>query len=120
MSDSPQSAERIVSALRDLLSREAVAARAGSGLRVRAIQARTKPLVEALNGMSALAVSSRLKQAVADLAETRRRNLFLMKEAVGRIRREMNSRSVALARIRRIGPVYRSRTAVASRLNACT
>jgi|GEM_PF-2479433 hypothetical protein len=120
MNAAPQAADRIMEALCDLLSREAVAARAASGLRVRSVQARIKPLMEALSRMAAFSASPGFNQAMARLSERRSDNLRLMREALARIRSERDARSAALARIQRVGPVYSGRIPVASRLDACT
>jgi hypothetical protein len=119
MNDSPQAADRIVAALQDLLSREAVAARAGSGLRVRKVQERITPLLESLARMAAPSLSPSIDESIAGLADTRRQNVLLMQNALRRIGREIDSRAKALERVRRVSPAYAARTPVASRLNAC-
>ncbi len=120
MSGDSQAADRIIAALRDLFSKEAAAARKGSGLRVRSVQARIKPLMEALSRMEGASASPRFNQSISSLSDRRSENLRLMREALARIRSEMDARSAALARIQRVGPAYSGRTHVASRLNACT
>jgi hypothetical protein len=120
MSASSQAADRILGALGDLLSREAVAARAGSGLRVRAIQERMKPLVEALPELAVQSRSPQVTESISRLRELRRQNVLLMQEALRRICREIHSRTDALDRARRISPAYGARIAVASNLNVCT
>lgn len=114
-----ETADRLVAALRDLLSREAVAARSGSASRVRAIQARISPLVVALSKMLSQ-LSPDLKEDVAELVEARRQNTLLMKEALLQIRSNIKATSEALGRVRKVGPAYRRGTAVASRLYAST
>jgi len=115
-----ETAERIVASLGELLAREAVAARAGSGSRVLAIQVRIAPLLEALSGMAGQLRSAWIHAALLGLAERRRQNVLLMQEALLKTRREIDSRSEALERLRRVRPAYGARTPVASRLNACT
>ncbi len=120
MKGSSHAAERIVAALDDLLAREAVAARAASGSRLRVIQSRITPLLESLSEMAEHLRSPRIRESMVGLAEKRRRNVLLMQDALLRIRREIDSRSEALERVRRVSPAYGGRTPVASRLNACT
>jgi hypothetical protein len=106
--------------LGDLLSREAVEAMAGAGLRVRALQARIEPLVTALSELAAESSHRHLAGAIQGLVEKRRRNQLLMQEALVRIRGEIDSRTRALERLRRVRPVYGKQNAVATRLNVAT
>jgi hypothetical protein len=116
--DTSITADRLVGALRDLLSREAVAARAASGTRVRALQARIEPLVALLARIAAEPSGSYLAGDIARLVETMRHNRLLMQQSLMRIRMEIEAKSQAVARIRRVNPAYRARGAVARRLDA--
>jgi hypothetical protein len=120
MKDSLQAAGRILAALDELLAREAVAARAASGSRLRVIQNRITPLLESLSEMAGELRSPRIRESMLCLAEKRRQNVLLMQDALLRIRREMDSRAEAVERLRRVSPAYGARMPVASRLNACT
>jgi hypothetical protein len=120
MRDSSQAAARIVTALDNLLAREALAARSASGTRLRVIQRRITPLLESLSEMAGQLRSPQIRESMMGLAEKRRKNVLLMQDALLRIRREIDSRSEALERVRRVSPAYGGRTPVASRLNACT
>jgi hypothetical protein len=120
MNASAKVIERIEDALADLLEREALAARAGSGTRVLAIQERIRPLVEAVSSLAAQSRSPRARESVGRLAEARRQNRLLMQAALGRIRLEIDLKKAALERVRRLSPAYRRGSPVALRLNACT
>ena len=112
--------ERLVAALGDLLSREAVAALAGAGLRVRALQSRISPLVAALSKLTAETRHGNLRSAVEGLAEKRRQNQALMSRSLSRLRDEIDSRGLALERLKRVRPAYCKHRAVATRLNVAT
>ncbi len=116
----PGTGERLVAALGDLLSREAVEALAGAGLRVRALQARIEPLVTALSQLAAEASQRHLAGAIRGLAEKRLQNQRLMQDSLVRMRGEIDSRTRALERLRRVRPVYGKQNAVATRLNVAT
>ncbi len=121
MSTSPAgTGERLVAALGDLLSREAVEAMAGAGLRVRALQARIEPLVTALSELAEESSQKHLSGAIRGLGEKRRRNELLMHESLVRLRGEIDSRTRKLERLRRVRPVYGKQNAVATRLNVAT
>jgi hypothetical protein len=111
-------ADRLVEALRDLLSREALAARAGSGTRVRALQERIKPMVALLARLASEPSGSFLAGDISELVEKMRQNRLLMQQSLMRLRMEIESRSEALGRARRIKPIYRAKPTVAVRLNA--
>jgi hypothetical protein len=115
-----QTADRIEESLLDLFSREALAARSGSGIRVRAVQERIKPLIEALCAVAEQKRSPRVEETLSRVADARRENVRLMQAALGGIRRELDSTSVALGRARRLSPAYGAGAKVASRLNTCT
>jgi hypothetical protein len=115
-----QAAERLVGALGDLLLREAVAARSGRGSRVRAVQARIRPVVAALSALARESPQPRLAGAISSLVERRRQNQLLMKAALVRLREQIDTRSRALGRLQRVSPLYARRRAVASRLNVST
>jgi hypothetical protein len=113
-----QTADRLVAALGDLLDREAVEARCGSGTRVRAIQERIAPLVEALTRLAAESPGHDFAGGLAALAEKRRRNAILIEAAVAKLRQEMEFRSQASKRLSRISPAYGLRPGTSTRLNA--
>lgn len=112
--------ERLVAALGDLLSREAVEALAGAGLRVRALQSRIAPLVAALAKIAAETPHGPLKSAIEGLAEKRRQNQALMSKSLSRLRDEIDLRGFALDRARRVRPAYAKHRAIATRLNVAT
>lgn len=113
-----QSVDRLAAALGDLLAREAVEVRAGSGLRVRALQARIGVLVEALVKLAGESPGHHFAGVVAGLVETRRQNTLLMQRALGGMRQAIDAKEATLKRIRHVSPVYRPQRGVASRLNA--
>jgi hypothetical protein len=113
-----QTADRLVSALSDLLDREAVEARSGSGIRVRAIQGRIGPLVEALTRLAAESPGHDFAGGLAALAEKRRRNMALIEAALAKVRHEIELRSRAAQRLNQIGPAYGPKPTSSSRLNA--
>jgi len=113
-----QTADRLVSALGDLLDREAVAARSGSGTRVRAIQGRIGPLIEALTRLAVESPGHAFAGALAALAEKRRRNTALIEAALAKVRRDVELRAQASQRLGRISPAYGQRPETSSRLNA--
>ena len=115
-----QTADRLVAALGDLLSREAIEALAGAGLRVRALQARISPLVTALSDLASDPAEPQLAGAIGKLVEKRKHNQALMQESLARMRRELDGRGRALERLRRVRPVYGRQNAVATRLNAAS
>lgn len=112
--------ERLVAALADLLSREAVEALAGAGLRVRALQSRITPLVAALSKIAADSPHGPLQGAIEGLAEKRRQNQALMSRSLSRLRDEIDARGYALDRVKRVRPAYGKHRAVATRLNVAT
>jgi hypothetical protein len=118
--DTAITADRLIGALRDLMSREAVAARAGSGTRVRALQERIEPLVALLARIASEPSVSYLSRDIADLVETRRQNRLLMQQSLMRLRMEIESKNETLGRLRRVRPAYQSASPVARRLNATT
>jgi|SRR5271165_4444250 len=115
-----EAADRLVAALGDLLSREAVEARAGAGSRVRSIQERISPVVESLSKLAKESPNPRLAGALERLVEKRRQNRLVMQAALNSLRRDIEDRTKALERLRYVGPAYRPRNLVASRLNAST
>jgi hypothetical protein len=112
--------ERLVAALGDLLSREAVEAMAGAGLRVRALQARISPLVAALSKLAAESPPGPLAGAIAGLARKREQNQALMCHSLARLRGEIETRAQALERLKRVRPAYGKQRAVATCLNVAT
>ena len=112
-----QPADRLIVALDDLLSREAHAARSGSGLRVRDLQARIEPLVAALANLAGESPGHGFSAKVASLVEKRRQNIVLMQESLGRMRSEIDARAETLARIRRVSPAYLPQANPAPRLD---
>ncbi|HEY1763994.1 MAG TPA: hypothetical protein VGF85_03660 [Opitutaceae bacterium] len=112
--------ERLAAALGDLLSREAVEALAGAGLRVRALQSRIAPLVAALSTLAADSPRGPLRSAIDGLAEKRRQNQALMSRSLSRLRDEIDARGLALDRLKRVRPAYGRQRAVATRLNVAT
>lgn len=115
-----QSVDRLAAALSDLLSREAVEARAGSGLRVCALQARIQPLVAALARLAGESPGHAFAGIVASLLEKRRQNTLLMQCKLRDMKRALDAGDETLRRIRHVSPVYRRQACVASRLNATT
>jgi hypothetical protein len=111
--------ERLVAALGDLLSREAMEALAGAGLRVRALQARISPLVAAVSKLAAEAPRGPLAGAIEGLARQREHNQALMRHSLARLRGEIETRAQALERLKQMRPAY-CKQRVATRLNVAT
>lgn len=113
-----KTADRLIAALNRLLSREEAAVRAGSGLRVRALQSRIAPLIATLARLGEESPGHEFSRGIVPLVEKRRQNMLLMKESLATIRREINARAEMLGRIRRVSPAYNPQVKIASRLNA--
>jgi len=110
-------ARRLIAALADLLAREALAARGGSGLAVRALQARISPLIRRLVELSEPGFDPELAEAWAEIRQRREDNRRLMEAARERLRAEIAAKTANLGRLRRIAPAYRRRPGAATYLD---
>ena len=92
---------RLLSSLDDLLDREAVAARSGSGTDVRRIQERITPVLSRLTAILAdPSVARQVSDRLGRMGDRRRENRALMSVARDRLQRERSRTDEALGRLR--------------------
>jgi hypothetical protein len=110
-------ADRLITALADLLAREALAARGGSGLAVRALQDRIAPLISRLVELSEAGFDPEVAAAWAEIRRRREDNRRLMEAARERLRGQIAAKTANLGKLRRIAPAYRRRQGAAAHLD---
>lgn len=112
-----QTAQRLLSALEDFASQEAVLLRSLDLVEAVQISERAAPLVEKLCSLAIDPGVSSLRPRVEELVAQRRRNAVLLDAHLARLQGELRRIDEARLRLSRVAPVYGGMAPVESRLN---
>jgi hypothetical protein len=119
MADAQQTAHRLLAALEDLASQEAVLLRSLDLVEAVQISERAAPLVEKLCALAGDPDLAPLRPRIEELVAQRRRNAVLLDSHLARLQSELRRIDEARSRLSRVAPVYNGGVAPAleSRLN---
>jgi hypothetical protein len=115
-----QRGRRLLAALEDLASQEAVLVRSLDLVEALQLADRAAPLVTEVCGLAAEPDAAEIRPAVAALVERRRRSAVCLEEHLARVREELRRLDEARRRTARTAPAYRpirETPAVESHLN---
>jgi hypothetical protein len=112
-----QTAQRLLSALEDFASQEAVLLRSLDLVEAVQISERAAPLVEKLCALAVDPGVAVLRPRVEDLVARRRRNSVLLDAHLARLQGELRRIDEARVRLARVAPVYGGASPTESRLN---
>jgi hypothetical protein len=107
---------RLLAALEDLVSQEAVLLRAADYSGVLSTQERAAPLIERLAALAATADAA-VRTRVAAVTVLRARSLEWLAGEIARVRIELAEMAVSERQVARVAPVYMSNTSPRQRLS---